>query len=90
MGEEDLSPACDIYALGCVVYEMLTGELPFTGPTAQAVIARHLSERPRSIRTVRPEVTKSVEAAVLAGLAKSPAARPKTAGTLVDRMAAVE
>jgi serine/threonine protein kinase len=87
MGEEDLSPACDIYALGCVVYEMLTGELPFTGATAQAVIARHISERPRSIRTVRPEVTKSAEAAVLAGLAKSPAARPKTAAALVDRMA---
>jgi eukaryotic-like serine/threonine-protein kinase len=90
MGEEDLSPACDIYALACVVYEMLTGELPFTGPTAQAVIARHISERPRSIRTVRPEVTKSMEAAVLAALAKSPAARPKTAGALVDRMADME
>ena len=48
---------------------MLTGEPAFSGPTPQAVIVRHLSERPRSIRTVRPEVTREMEAAVLAALA---------------------
>ena len=80
MAEEDLGPACDVYALGCVVYEMLTGEPPFSGPTPQAIIARHLGEQPRPIRTVRPEVTPTMERAVLASLAKEPQARPASAG----------
>ncbi len=66
MGEEDIGAPCDIYAMGCVVYETLSGELPFTGPSPQAIIARQISERPWSIRTVRPDVPESMEAAVLA------------------------
>ncbi|HEX3235803.1 MAG TPA: serine/threonine-protein kinase [Gemmatimonadales bacterium] len=84
MAEEDLSPACDIYALGCVVYEMLTGELPFTGATAQAVIARHLADRPRSMRALRPGLPDHVEHAVFAALAKEPAERPGSAGAMAQ------
>jgi eukaryotic-like serine/threonine-protein kinase len=87
MGEEDLGPTCDVYALGCVVYEMLTGELPFSGATPQAIIARHLGERPRPIRTVRPEVTQEMELAVLGALGKEPAARPGS-GTQFTRLMA--
>ncbi|HWA58126.1 MAG TPA: protein kinase [Gemmatimonadales bacterium] len=65
----------DQYSLGCVLYEMLAGEPPFTGPTAQAIVARRMTEPPRSIRAVRPAVPESVEAAVLKALAPIPADR---------------
>jgi serine/threonine protein kinase len=78
-GRGEIDARSDIYALGCVVYEMLTGELAFSGPTPQAIIARHLQEPPRPIRTVRPEVSRRMEAAVLAALAKEPMARPSSA-----------
>src|SRR4029077_17284348 len=65
----------DIYSLGCVVYEMLTGSVPFTGLTAQAVIARHSIDIAPPIRSVRPTVTDALERAVLTALAKVPADR---------------
>jgi len=78
---------CDVYGLGCVLYEMLTGEPPFTGPTAQAVLARSLSGEFRAIRTVRPELPATAEAAIRSGLASEPDRRPRTAAELVERFA---
>ena len=49
MGEREISARSDVYALGCVLYEMLVGEPPFTGPTAQAIIARVMTEEPRTL-----------------------------------------
>jgi serine/threonine-protein kinase len=69
----------DIYSLGAVTYEMLTGEAPHTGNTAQAIIARLLTEHPRPIRTQRPHVSEQVEAAVERALEKLPADRWATA-----------
>ena len=77
---------CDVYGLGCVLYEMLTGEPPFTGPTAQAVLARSLSGQFLAIRTVRPDVPAPVEAAIRSGLASEPDRRPRTAAELVERL----
>ncbi|PYO62824.1 MAG: hypothetical protein DMD28_04310 [Gemmatimonadetes bacterium] len=65
----------DLYALGCVAYEMLTGTPPFTGPTAQAILARHAVDPVAPIRTVRKTVPRGVEQAVLKALAKVPADR---------------
>jgi TolB-like protein/tetratricopeptide (TPR) repeat protein len=65
----------DVYALGCVVYEMLAGEPPFNGPTPQAVLARHSLDPVRPLRTVRPTLSPALESAVSRSLAKVPADR---------------
>ena len=75
MGEREITPRSDVYALGCVLYEMLTGEPPFTGPTAQAIVARVMTESPRSLTVQRHTIPPHVEAAVLVALEKLPADR---------------
>jgi serine/threonine protein kinase len=69
----------DLYALGCVVYEMLAGEPPFAGATDRAVMARHAVDPVPPLRTVRPGIPAELEAAVLRALAKVPADRPTDA-----------
>jgi len=75
MGERDIGARTDIYALGCVLYEMLTGEPPFTGPTAQAIVARVMTEEPRSLTAQRNTIPPHVDAATRMALAKLPADR---------------
>ncbi|HXY70400.1 MAG TPA: protein kinase [Gemmatimonadales bacterium] len=79
MGEREITPKADIYALGCVTYEMLTGEPPFTGPTAQAIVARVMTEQPRSVTLQRHTVPPGVDAIVRKALEKLPADRWATA-----------
>jgi eukaryotic-like serine/threonine-protein kinase len=78
---------CDVYGLGCVLYEMLAGEPTFTGPTAQAVLARSLSGEIRSVRTVRPDVPAAAEAAIRSALASESDRRPGTAAELMEGLA---
>ena len=75
----EVDPRADVYSLGCVLYEMLAGSPPFTGPTASAVLARHSVDAVPPIRTVRSTVPEAVERVVLRSLAKVPADRYATA-----------
>jgi eukaryotic-like serine/threonine-protein kinase len=79
-GERSLDGRSDVYSLGCVLYEMLAGEPPFTGPTSRAVIAKRIIEPIPHLRTVRENVPEAVEQAVIKALAKVPADRFPTAG----------
>jgi serine/threonine-protein kinase len=74
-GERHLDARSDIYALGAVTYEMLAGEPPVTGATAQAMIAKLMTERPTSLRVLRESVPASVDVAVMRALAKVPTDR---------------
>jgi hypothetical protein len=78
-GARDLDARSDVYALACVLYEMLAGEPPFTGPTAQAIVARRLTEAPRPIRQRRETVPEAVDHALAMALARVPADRFATA-----------
>ncbi len=74
-GARSLDARSDVYSLACVLWEMLAGEAPFTGPTPQAIIARRFTEVPRPLRAVRETVPENVEKAVAKALSKSPADR---------------
>ena len=78
-GDRDVDARSDIYALGAVTYEMLAGEPPVTGATAQAMIAKLMTERPTSLRVLRDTVPPAVDFAVMRALAKAPIDRFATA-----------
>jgi serine/threonine-protein kinase len=87
LGERTIDARTDIYALGCVLYEMLVGEPPFTGASAQAVLAKVMTERPEAPSVTRDTVPAGIEAAVLTALAKLPVDRFPTAAAFADALA---
>ncbi len=76
----------DVYATGSVLYEMIAGEPPFTGPTARIILTRSLTERPRALSAVREGLTPAVDALVTKALAKNPGDRFATADALVTAL----
>ena len=91
MGEREITPRSDVYALGCVTYEMLVGDPPFLGGTAQAIVAKVMTEKPAAPSRMRDTVPAAVEDAVLTALEKVPADRFATAANsaAVDRKSVV-
>lgn len=85
-GISKIDGGSDIYALACVVYEMLMGEPVFSGPSAAAVLRKHRGAAPPSLRVVRPELPEHVQVAVHAALEKRPKDRPATATAFVDML----
>ncbi len=81
-GDREIDARSDVYSLGCVMYEMLAGEPPFTGPTAQSILLRKFTEAPRPLKAVRDTVPQAIDRAVARALARSPADRFASAAEL--------
>ena len=79
----EITEQTDIYAFGIVLYELLTGRVPFTASSPRAVLTKHLQEAPVPLRTVRPEVPASVERVVMQALEKQPQARQRDMGEVL-------
>jgi serine/threonine protein kinase/formylglycine-generating enzyme required for sulfatase activity len=76
---EEADPRSDIYSLGVVLYELLTGVAPFLAKTPTGVAIKHVTEKPRPLREINPSIPEAVERVVLHALEKDPNARPQTA-----------
>jgi len=83
---EAAGPTADLYSLGCVLYEMLAGEPPFTGPNPMTIMKRHLMEQVPSVRIVRDAVPEEIEQVIFAALGKNPVDRPQTAAQFAELM----
>ncbi|MEP7326040.1 MAG: protein kinase [Gemmatimonadota bacterium] len=87
MGEREITARSDVYALGAMTYEMLAGDPPFTGSTAQAIVAKVMTDDPAPLRRHRKAVPEHVEAAVLTALEKLPADRWGSAREFAEALA---
>jgi eukaryotic-like serine/threonine-protein kinase len=85
-GEREIDGRSDVYSLACVLYEILVGDPPFTGRTAQAVIAKRFAGAVPSIRVVRPSVPIEVEQAIMRALAVEPDHRFQSGAQFADAL----
>jgi Tol biopolymer transport system component/tRNA A-37 threonylcarbamoyl transferase component Bud32 len=88
MGESTIDARADVYAMGCVLYEMLVGEAPFAGPSTQSIVARLITERAPAARTKRETIPAHVDDAIATALQKLPADRQRSAAEFGAALAA--
>jgi serine/threonine-protein kinase len=84
---EDVTAVADIYSLGCVLYELLTGRTPYLFETLPELVVKHREESIAPVREVRPDVPERLEAAVMHALARNPDYRPDSAAALAEELA---
>jgi serine/threonine-protein kinase len=90
VGDRDIDGRTDVYSLGVVAYQMLTGRVPFTAGNSMALLLKHVSERPRPILDLRPETPAPLAEAVERALAKTPETRWPTASAFRDAIVSSE
>jgi eukaryotic-like serine/threonine-protein kinase len=89
-GDRDTDGRSDLYSLACVLFEMLAGEPPFTGPTPQSIIHQHFVSEPPSITSLRPAAPPGVAVAIARALAKTPADRFDTVGQFTGSLTSTQ
>src|SRR5215470_4993839 len=85
---EELDGRSDIYSLGIVLFEMLTGVVPFDSPATTAIVVKHVNDPPPPPRTLYPEISRAVESVALRALEKRRDSRPQTAGEMARELIA--